>query len=120
MLGNAVRALGAGARALIRKRRRRAPRWYTPPATRRTNGRGTRRVAWWRLRVAEEVPQRDLQAPRVTADEEKALGRKIQTGDANSLRRLVEANLRFVVSYAKRYRGCGLSFLDLINEATSA
>jgi len=52
----------------------------------------------------------------VTADEEKALGRKIQTGDANSLRRLVEANLRFVVSYAKRYRGCGLSFLDLINE----
>jgi len=54
--------------------------------------------------------------PRVTADEEKALGRKIQTGDANSLRRLVEANLRFVVSYAKRYRGCGLSFLDLINE----
>lgn len=54
--------------------------------------------------------------PRVTADEEKELGRKIAKGDAKALRRLVEANLRFVVSYAKRYRGCGLSFLDLINE----
>jgi len=54
--------------------------------------------------------------PRITAEEERILGRKIQKGDAKALRRLVEANLRFVVSYAKRYRGCGLSFLDLINE----
>lgn len=54
--------------------------------------------------------------PRVTADEEKELGRRIQSGDGVALQRLVEANLRFVVSYAKRYRGCGLSFLDLINE----
>ena len=53
---------------------------------------------------------------RVTPDEEKELGRRIQKGDGQALRRLVEANLRFVVSYAKRYRGCGLSFLDLINE----
>jgi RNA polymerase primary sigma factor len=54
--------------------------------------------------------------PRVTAEEERELGRRIQKGDAQALRKLVEANLRFVVSYAKRYRGCGLSFLDLINE----
>jgi RNA polymerase primary sigma factor len=54
--------------------------------------------------------------PRVTAEEERDLGRRIQKGDGVALRRLVEANLRFVVSYAKRYRGCGLSFLDLINE----
>jgi RNA polymerase primary sigma factor len=54
--------------------------------------------------------------PRITADEERVLGRKIQKGDPKALRRLVEANLRFVVSYAKRYRGCGMSFLDLINE----
>src|SRR5262245_39760290 len=54
--------------------------------------------------------------PRVTAEEERELGRRIQKGDGVALRRLVEANLRFVVSYAKRYRGCGLSFLDLINE----
>jgi RNA polymerase primary sigma factor len=53
---------------------------------------------------------------RVTPAEERELGRQIQKGDARALRRLVEANLRFVVSYAKRYRGCGLSFLDLINE----
>jgi RNA polymerase primary sigma factor len=54
--------------------------------------------------------------PRITAAEERVLGRKIQKGDQKALRRLVEANLRFVVSYAKRYRGCGMSFLDLINE----
>lgn len=54
--------------------------------------------------------------PRVTPQEERELGYKIQKGDGKALRRLVEANLRFVVSYAKRYRGCGLSFLDLINE----
>lgn len=54
--------------------------------------------------------------PRVTPAEERELGEKIQNGDGVALRRLVEANLRFVVSYAKRYRGCGLSFLDLINE----
>lgn len=54
--------------------------------------------------------------PRVSPEEERRLGAAIQKGDADALRNLVEANLRFVVSYAKRYRGCGLSFLDLINE----
>ena len=53
---------------------------------------------------------------RVTPDREKELGREIQGGDRRSLQILVEANLRFVVSFAKKYRGCGLSFLDLINE----
>jgi RNA polymerase primary sigma factor len=54
--------------------------------------------------------------PRITVEEERDLGRKIQKGDQLALKRLVEANLRFVVSFAKRYRGLGLSFLDLINE----
>jgi RNA polymerase primary sigma factor len=54
--------------------------------------------------------------PRITAAEERQLGARIRKGDGRALRKLVEANLRFVVSYAKRYRGCGLSFLDLINE----
>src|SRR5437762_12808385 len=41
----------------------------------------------------------------LSPDDEKALGRRIQQGDQEALQRLVEANLRFVVSYAKRYRG---------------
>jgi RNA polymerase primary sigma factor len=54
--------------------------------------------------------------PQVTPDEEKELGRRIQQGDTTALRRLVEANLRFVVAYAKRYRHSRVSLLDLINE----
>src|SRR5438093_11624104 len=54
---------------------------------------------------------------RLTADEERALGARIRhDADQAAVTRLVEANLRFVVSYAKRYRGLGLSFLDLIHE----
>ena len=55
--------------------------------------------------------------PRLTVDEERALGRRVQQdGDPEALRRLIEGNLRFVVSYAKRYRGLGVPFLDLIHE----
>jgi RNA polymerase primary sigma factor len=55
--------------------------------------------------------------PRLTAEQEQELGRRIQRDhDQEALRRLVEGNLRFVVSYAKRYRGLGVSFLDLIHE----
>lgn len=54
---------------------------------------------------------------RLTADEERILGARIQRDrDDVALARLVESNLRFVVSYAKRYRGLGVSFLDLIHE----
>jgi RNA polymerase primary sigma factor len=54
----------------------------------------------------------------LSGEHEKELGRRIRSGDPEALQRLVEANLRFVVSYAKRYRGLGLSFLDLIHEGT--
>ena len=54
--------------------------------------------------------------PAIDAETEKVLGARAQDGDRDAMKRLVEANLRFVVSFAKRYRGCGLSFLDLINE----
>jgi RNA polymerase primary sigma factor len=55
--------------------------------------------------------------PRLTPDEERELGVRIQRDqDEAALRRLVEGNLRFVVSYAKRYRGLGVPFLDLIHE----
>ncbi len=49
-------------------------------------------------------------------DEEKELVKSVQQGDEESIKRLVSANLRFVVSVARRYRGRGLSYLELINE----
>jgi len=54
--------------------------------------------------------------PLLTKDEELKLGKAIQRGNEKALKQLVEANLRFVVKVALRYRGCGLSLLDLINE----
>ncbi|MCX7973352.1 MAG: RNA polymerase sigma factor RpoD/SigA [Candidatus Aminicenantes bacterium] len=54
--------------------------------------------------------------PILTEEEEKELGYRIQQGDKEALRRLVESNLRFVVSYAKKFRGMGLSLMDLIHE----
>jgi RNA polymerase primary sigma factor len=54
--------------------------------------------------------------PQLTAKEEKELGRLIQQGDKKALGKMVESNLRFVVSYVKKYRGMGLGLSDLINE----
>jgi RNA polymerase primary sigma factor len=54
----------------------------------------------------------------LAAEEEKTLGRRIREGDQEAIDRLVEANLRFVVHYAKRYRGLGLSYMDLIHEGS--
>ncbi|MEW5900572.1 MAG: RNA polymerase sigma factor RpoD/SigA [Acidobacteriota bacterium] len=54
--------------------------------------------------------------PVFSEEEEKEMGRRIQRGDKEALEKLIQANLRFVVSYVKRYRGMGLGVLDLINE----
>jgi RNA polymerase primary sigma factor len=55
--------------------------------------------------------------PRLSVDEERELGVRIQQHrDEAAVSRLVESNLRFVVSFAKRYRGLGVSLLDLIHE----
>jgi RNA polymerase primary sigma factor len=54
--------------------------------------------------------------PLLTPDEEVDLAIRIADGDVNAKKRLSEANLRLVVSIAKRYLGRGMQFLDLIQE----
>jgi len=54
--------------------------------------------------------------PLLTREEEKVLGQKIQKGDEQSLNELIRRNLKYVVSVANKYKGCGMSLLDLINE----
>ena len=60
----------------------------------------------------KEIGRVDL----LTADEEVALAKRIEAGDPVAKQELAEANLRLVVSIAKRYVGRGMSFLDLIQE----
>ena len=60
----------------------------------------------------QEIGKVDL----ITADEEVELAQRIKAGDKQALEKLVQSNLRFVVSVAKQYQNQGLSLPDLINE----
>ena len=54
--------------------------------------------------------------PLLTYEEEKALALRIAAGDQEAIDEMVRHNLRLVVSVAKKYKGCGLPLLDLIQE----
>ena len=60
----------------------------------------------------QEISKKEM----ITADEEVELAVRIKQGDEVALKKLVNANLRFVVSVAKQYQGRGLKLSDLINE----
>ncbi|HLS71066.1 MAG TPA: RNA polymerase sigma factor RpoD/SigA [Chitinophagaceae bacterium] len=79
------------------------------------------------LKIATQITNRDSQAvekylqeisriPMITPEEETILAQKIRVGNQRALDKLVQANLRFVVSVAKQYQHQGLSLSDLINE----
>ncbi len=67
-------------------------------------------------RMLDQYLQEIGQIPLLTAEDEVRLTRLIKEGDEEALHQMVRANLRFVVSVAKRYQGQGLSLSDLINE----
>jgi RNA polymerase primary sigma factor len=79
------------------------------------------------LKITKQVTNRDTpsldkylqeigRVELISPDEEVVLARKIKSGDSEALKKLVKANLRFVVSVAKQYQNQGIGLPDLINE----
>lgn len=79
------------------------------------------------LKISRQITNRDTasldkylseigRVSLITADQEADLAKKIKLGDPEALKKLVNANLRFVVSVSKQYQNQGLSLQDLINE----
>jgi RNA polymerase primary sigma factor len=67
-------------------------------------------------RMLDQYLQEIGEIPLLKAEDEVRLAVRIRVGDATALHELVRANLRFVVSVAKKYQGQGLTLSDLINE----
>ena len=65
---------------------------------------------------SERISAKSAVWPLLTREDEVRLSKRIEAGDKRAKEELAEANLRLVVSIAKKYRGCGLPFLDLIQE----
>lgn len=79
------------------------------------------------LKITQRITERESRSlnaylndvrnyPPISPDEEVELARRIREGDEVALDKMVQANLRFVVSVAKQYQGYGMSLQDLINE----
>ena len=69
-----------------------------------------------RTKTVEEYLREIARIEMVSQEEECELSERIKSGDDDAFRRLVEANLRFVVSVAKQYQNRGLELMDLVNE----
>ena len=69
-----------------------------------------------RTKAAEDYLRDINRLETITPEEETELAIRIQEGDDDAFRRLVEANLRFVFSVAKQYQGRGMELMDLVNE----
>ena len=69
-----------------------------------------------RTKTVEEYLREIARIEMVSQEEECELSERIKSGDDDAFRRLVEANLRFVVSVAKQYKNRGLELMDLVNE----
>ena len=79
------------------------------------------------IKISQQITNRETSAlqrylqeigriPRITPDEEVALAQRIHEGDEEAVQRLVAANLRFVVSVARQYKGQGVEMEDLVSE----